>query len=58
MPRPRAAKLETATARRKLAVRKKPYWTTISPRIHLAGEIKPPERGRRCRVDQENRPRR
>jgi integrase len=35
MPKPRAAKLETATARRKLAVRKKPYWTTISPRIHL-----------------------
>jgi integrase len=35
MPKPRAAKLETATARRKLAVRKKPYWTTISPGIHL-----------------------
>jgi len=35
MPKPRAAKLETLTARRKLAVRKKPYWTTISPGIHL-----------------------
>jgi integrase len=35
MPKPRAAKLETPTARRKLAVRKKPYWTTISPGIHL-----------------------
>jgi integrase len=35
MPKPRAAKLETPTARRRLAVRKKPYWTTISPSIHL-----------------------
>jgi hypothetical protein len=35
MPKPRAAKLETPTARRKLAVRKKPYWTTISPGIAL-----------------------
>ena len=35
MPKPRAAKLETATARRRLAVRKKPYWTTISPGIAL-----------------------
>jgi integrase len=35
MPKPRAARLETPTARRKLAVRKKPYWTTISPGIHL-----------------------
>jgi hypothetical protein len=35
MPKPRAGKLETPTARRKLAVRKKPYWTTISPGIHL-----------------------
>jgi integrase len=35
MPTPRTAKLETPTARRKLAVRKKPYWTTISPGIHL-----------------------
>ena len=35
MPKPRAAKLETATARRRLGVRKKPYWTTISPGIHL-----------------------
>jgi hypothetical protein len=35
MPKPRAPKLETPTARRKLAVRKKPYWTTISPGIAL-----------------------
>src|SRR5262245_47280541 len=35
MPKPRNAKLESATARRKLAVRKKPYWTPISPGIHL-----------------------
>jgi integrase len=35
IPKPRAAKLETPTARRRLAVRKKPYWTTISPGIHL-----------------------
>ena len=31
MPKPRAAKLETATARRRLEVRKKPFTTTISP---------------------------
>ena len=35
MPKPRNAKLESATARRKLGVRKKPYWTPISPGIHL-----------------------
>src|SRR5215472_872990 len=35
MPKPRAAKLETPTARRKLAVAKKPYWKTISPGIAL-----------------------
>src|SRR5262249_59285770 len=35
MPKLRAAKLETPTARRRLEVRKKPYWTTISPGIHL-----------------------
>jgi site-specific recombinase XerD len=35
MPKPRSAKLETPTARRRLEVRKKPYWTTISPGIHL-----------------------
>ena len=35
MPKPRAAKLETPTARRRLAVRKKPYWTMISPGILL-----------------------
>src|SRR6516165_8538918 len=34
-PKPRAAKLETPTARRRLAARKKPYWTTISPGIAL-----------------------
>src|SRR5262245_21881985 len=35
MPKPRNARLESATARRRLAVRKKPYWTTISPGIAL-----------------------
>ena len=35
MPKPRAARLETATARRRLGPRKKPYWTTISPGIAL-----------------------
>lgn len=35
MPKPRAAKLETATARRRLDVRKKPYWIRISPGISL-----------------------
>jgi hypothetical protein len=35
MPKPRAAKLETATARRRLDVRKKPYWIRLSPGIHL-----------------------
>ena len=35
MPKPRAFKLETATARRRLAVRKKPYWITVSPNIRL-----------------------
>jgi integrase len=35
MPKPRTSRLETPTARRKLAVRKKPYWMTISPGIAL-----------------------
>jgi hypothetical protein len=35
MPKPRAAKLETATARRRLGPRKKPYWTRLSPGIAL-----------------------
>jgi hypothetical protein len=35
MPKPRASKLETATARRKLNVRRKPYFTLVSPNIHL-----------------------
>jgi hypothetical protein len=35
MPKPRAARLETATARRRLGPRKKPYWTTISPGVGL-----------------------
>ena len=35
MTKPRAAKLETGTARRRLEVRKKPFWTTISPGIGL-----------------------
>jgi integrase len=35
MPKPRAVKLETATARRKLPVRKKPFYVTLSPGIAL-----------------------
>ena len=35
MPRPRAAKIETATSRRKLPPRKKPYYVTISPGVFL-----------------------
>jgi integrase len=35
MAKPRSPKLETATRRRKLAIRKKPYWITISPGISL-----------------------
>jgi integrase len=35
LPKPRAAKLETATARRRLVVRKKPFWFAISPGIGL-----------------------
>jgi integrase len=35
MAKPRSHKLETATARRKLPVRKKPYWLTIAPGIAL-----------------------
>jgi integrase len=35
MPKPRNAKLETATARLKLPVRKKPYWHKISLAVHL-----------------------
>ena len=35
MPKSRAAKLETATARRRLPARRKPYYTTISPGIAL-----------------------
>jgi len=35
MPKPRAARLETASARRKLAVAKKPYYAKIAPGIHL-----------------------
>src|SRR5262249_50250216 len=35
MPKPRASRLETPTARRKLAVRKKPYYVRLSPGIHL-----------------------
>ena len=35
MPKPRASRLETPTARRRLAPRKKPYWTTISPGVGL-----------------------
>jgi integrase len=35
MPKPRAARLETPTARDKLAVRKAPYYKTVSPNIQL-----------------------
>jgi integrase len=35
LPKPRNAKLESATARRKLAVRKKPYYVRLSPGIAL-----------------------
>src|SRR6478752_7466842 len=35
MPKPRAAKLETATARRRLQIRKKAFFVTISPGIAL-----------------------
>ena len=35
MPKPRAGKLESATARRRLEVRRKPYYVTISPGIQL-----------------------
>ena len=35
MPKPRNAKLESATARRKLAVRKKPFYVRLSPGIAL-----------------------
>jgi hypothetical protein len=35
MPKPRASKLETPTARRRLAARPKPYYTTVSPGIQL-----------------------
>jgi integrase len=35
MPRPRAAKIETAASRRKLSLRKKPYYVTVSPGVFL-----------------------
>jgi len=35
MPKPRAAKLETPTARRRLPARRKPHYTTISPGVAL-----------------------
>jgi integrase len=35
MPRPRAAKIETATSRRKLPPRRKPYYVTVSPGVFL-----------------------
>jgi hypothetical protein len=35
LPKPRNVKLESATARRKLAVRKKPYYVRLSPGIAL-----------------------
>src|SRR5262249_21431764 len=35
VPKPRAAKLETPTARRKLPIRRKPYALTVSPNVRL-----------------------
>jgi len=35
MPKPRSSALESATARRRLVVRKKPYWLKLSPGIAL-----------------------
>jgi integrase len=35
MPKPRAAKLESASSRRRLALAKKPVWVRVSPGIHL-----------------------
>src|SRR5262249_60929729 len=35
IPKPRASRRKPPAARRKLAVRKKPYWMTISPGIAL-----------------------
>jgi integrase len=35
MPKPRAAHLESATARRRLAVAKKPYWIKLAPGVAL-----------------------
>jgi hypothetical protein len=35
VPKPRSSKLETPTARRRLAVRKKPYFVMVSPGIQL-----------------------
>src|SRR5262249_21790945 len=36
VPKPRTAKLESATARRRLPVRRKPYFVTVSPNVQLA----------------------
>jgi integrase len=36
VPKPRAAKLETPTARRKLPIRRKPFFVTVSPNVRLA----------------------
>jgi integrase len=35
MAKPRSPKLETPTSRRRLAVRKKPYWTVVSPGVSV-----------------------
>jgi integrase len=35
MPKPRAAKLESASSRRRLPLAKKPVWARVSPGIHL-----------------------
>src|SRR5262249_42675299 len=36
VPKPRAAKLEPPTARRKLPIRRKPFFVTVSPNVRLA----------------------
>ena len=62
MPKPRATRLETATARRRLEVRNKPFCTTISPASTWAigatpaGHVECTQYQQpRCRLDQAHR---
>src|SRR2546430_13634731 len=48
LPKPRNAKLESATARRKLALRKKPYYVRLSPGIALGYRRNAGEAHGRC----------